>query len=140
LLGTISDGDIRRGLLKGLTLSSPITEIIHRNPLVVPPEMDRELVKQLMIANKIQQIPVVGEDRQVVDFTFGTKSRHRSCAESDGDHGRRNWNPITAAHEKCPKPLLPIAGKPMLEHIIERAKQEGFNTFLLAIHYPGSHD
>ena len=39
--------------------------------------------------------------------------------------------------EKCPKPLLPIAGRPMLEHIIERAKREGFNNFVLAIHYLG---
>ena len=44
LEGTISDGDIRRGLLKGLDLNSPIATVIHRNALVVPPEMERELV------------------------------------------------------------------------------------------------
>ena len=59
--GTISDGDIRRGLLKGLDLNSPIASVIHRNALVVPPELGRELVLQLMVANRIQQIPVVDE-------------------------------------------------------------------------------
>ena len=66
LEGTISDGDIRRGLLKGLDLNSPIASVIHRNALVVPPEMGREMVMQLMVANKIQQIPVVDEHRHVV--------------------------------------------------------------------------
>lgn len=59
LEGTISDGDIRRGLLKGMDLNSPITNVIHRNALVVPPEMTRDVVMQLMVANKIQQIPAV---------------------------------------------------------------------------------
>jgi Mg/Co/Ni transporter MgtE len=66
LEGTISDGDIRRGLLKGLNLNSPITSIIYRNALVVPPELGRELVMQLMLANKIQQIPVVDEQNHVL--------------------------------------------------------------------------
>ena len=66
LEGTISDGDIRRGLLKGLDLNSPITNVIHRNALVVPPEMTREMVKQLMVANKIQQIPTVDEQHHIV--------------------------------------------------------------------------
>ena len=39
--------------------------------------------------------------------------------------------------ERCPKPMLPVAGRPMLEHIIERARLEGFNHFVLAIHYLG---
>jgi CBS domain-containing protein len=65
LEGTISDGDIRRGLLKGLDLNSPIASVIHRNALVVPPEMVREMVMRLMVANKIQQIPVVDERHHV---------------------------------------------------------------------------
>ena len=66
LEGTISDGDIRRGLLKGLDLDSSIASIIRHNPLVVPPELGRELVKQLMVANKIQQIPIVDDQYKLV--------------------------------------------------------------------------
>jgi dTDP-glucose pyrophosphorylase len=138
LEGTISDGDIRRGLLKGLDLSSPLTSIIHRNALVVPPEMGRDLVMQLMVANKIQQIPVVDEQHHIVglhlwDEITTPPIRPNMMVIMAGGMGTR----LLPHTENCPKPLLPVAGKPMLEHIIERAKLEGFNHFVLAIHYLG---
>jgi dTDP-glucose pyrophosphorylase len=138
LLGSISDGDIRRGLLKGLDINSPITEIIHRNVLVVPPDMERELVMQLMVANKIQQIPVVDEQHRVVglhlwDEITTPPTRPNLMVIMAGGMGTR-LRPHT---ENCPKPLLLVAGKPMLEHIIERAKKEGFSHFVIAIHYLG---
>ena len=139
LEGTLSDGDIRRGLLKGQDLNSPITNIIHRNPLVVPPEMGRELVKQLMVANKIQQIPAVDERNNVVglhlwDEIATTPVRSNLMVIMAGGMGTR-LRPHT---ENCPKPLLLVAGKPMLEHIIEHAKSEGFSHFVLAIHHLGN--
>jgi dTDP-glucose pyrophosphorylase len=138
LEGTISDGDIRRGLLKGLDLNSPLTSIIHHNALVVPPDLGRDLVMQLMAANKIQQIPVVDEHHHVIglhlwDEISTPPSRPNLMVIMAGGMGTR-LRPHT---EDCPKPLLPVAGKPMLEHIIERAKLEGFNHFVLAIHYLG---
>jgi len=138
LEGTISDGDIRRGLLKGLDLNSPITTVIHRNALVVPPDMGREMVMQLMVANKIQQIPAVNEHYQVVglhrwDEITTPPVRPNLMVIMAGGMGTR-LRPYT---ENCPKPLLFVAGKPMLEHIIERAKLEGFSHFVLAIHYLG---
>jgi dTDP-glucose pyrophosphorylase len=138
LEGTISDGDIRRGLLKGLDLDSPIASIIHRNALVVPPEMGRDMVMQLMVANKIQQIPVVDEHRRVVglhlwDEVSTPPTRSNVMVIMAGGMGTR-LRPHT---ENCPKPMLSVAGKPMLEHIIERAKLEGFSHFVLAIHYLG---
>ncbi len=138
LEGTLSDGDIRRGLLKGLTLNSPITSVIHRNPLVVPPEMERKLVMQLMIANKVQQIPVVNEQHHLVGLHFWDEIttspvRANLMVIMAGGQGSR-LRPFT---ENCPKPLLPVQGKPMLEHIIEQAKMQGFRHFVLAIHYLG---
>lgn len=138
LEGIISDGDIRRGLLRGLDLNSPIASVIHRNPLVVPPEMGREMVMQLMFANKVQQIPVVDEHHHVVglhlwDEITTPPTRSNLMVIMAGGMGAR-LRPHT---ENCPKPMLPVAGKPMLEHIIDRAKLEGFNHFVLAIHYLG---
>ena len=139
LEGTISDGDIRRGLLKGLDLNSPIASIIHRNALVVQPELERRPVMQLMVANKIQQIPVVDEQQHVVglhlwdEITTSSPTRSNLMVIMAGGMGTR-LRPHT---ENCPKPMLPVAGKPMLEHIIDRAKSEGFNHFVLAIHYLG---
>lgn len=138
LVGTISDGDIRRGLIKGLDINSPITGIVHRNPLVVPPEMDRATVMQLMVSNKIQQIPVVNQQHQLVglhlwDEVVKPAERTNMMVIMAGGMGTR-LRPYT---ENCPKPLLSVGGRPMLEHIIGRAKLEGFSRFVLAVHYLG---
>ena len=138
LEGTISDGDIRRGLLKGLDMNSPVESIVHRNALVVPPQIGRESVRELMTANKIQQIPIVDENRHVVGLHLWDEISspiHRSniMVIMAGGIGSR-LRPYT---ETCPKPLLLVSGRPMLEHIIERAKLDGFIHFVLAIHYLG---
>jgi dTDP-glucose pyrophosphorylase len=139
LEGTISDGDIRRGLLKGLDMNSPLLSIIHKNALVVPPEMSRELVMQLMVANKIHQIPVVDEQHHIVGLHLWDEitvqpTRSNLMVIMAGGLGKR----LLPHTENCPKPLLPVAGKPMLEHIIERAKLEGFINFIIAINYLGN--
>lgn len=138
LLGTLTDGDIRRGLLRGLDLSSSIESLINREPLVVPPQLGRDTVLQLMQANKVHQLPVVGEDRHVVglhvwDELLVPGKRPNLMVIMAGGQGTR-LRPYT---ENCPKPLLPVGGRPMLEHIIERARAEGFERFVLAIHYLG---
>lgn len=138
LEGTISDGDIRRGLLEGLDLNSPIASVIHHNALVVLPQMGRDLAMQLMVVNKVQQIPVVDEHHHVVglylwDTIITAPTRPNLMVIMAGGMGTR-MRPHT---DNCPKPLLSVAGKPMLEHIINRAKLEGFNHFVLAIHYLG---
>ena len=138
LIGTISDGDIRRGLLKGLELSSSIDPIVHKNALVVPPELTREVVLQFMIANKLQQIPIVNEKMQVVGLHLWDEIsipnvRPNVMVIMAGGKGTR-LHPQT---ENCPKPMLPVNGKPILEHIIERARVEGFSHFIFAIHHLG---
>jgi dTDP-glucose pyrophosphorylase len=138
LVGTVSDGDIRRGLLRGLDLSSPVASIIHRDALVVPPGMARETVTKLMVANKIMQIPVVDEHRRVIgmhlwDELVAPLERVNQMIIMAGGRGSR-LHPDTAS---CPKPMLLVSGRPMLEHIIERAKENGFRRFVLAVHYLG---
>lgn len=138
LIGTLSDGDIRRGLLKGLELSSPIESIIHRNPLVVPETLTRDLVLQLMTANKVRQVPIVDVENRVIGLHLWDElaekvERPNIMVIMAGGKGTR-LRPHT---KSCPKPMLEIAGKPMLEHIIERAKSEGFERFILSIHYLG---
>ena len=115
----------RRGLLKGLNLNSPIESLIHRSALVVPPTMGREMVLQLMVANKIQQIPVVDERQIIVglhlwDEITTTPKRSNLMIIMAGGKGTR-LRPFT---ENCPKPLVALAGKPMLEHIIERGVEK----------------
>ena len=138
LEGTISDGDIRRGLLKGLDLGSSIESITHRNALVVPPSFGRDMVMQLMRSNQLQQIPVVDEQQRVVGLHLWNEittppPRDNLMVIMAGGKGTR----LMPHTENCPKPMVLVAGKPMLQHIIERSQQEGFNHFVLAINYLG---
>lgn len=138
LIGTLSDGDIRRGLLNGLELDSSIASIINRKPLVAPETLAREAVTQLMSANQIRQIPIVDMSNRVVglhlwDHLADRVKRPNVMVIMAGGKGTR----LLPHTENCPKPMLDIAGKPMLEHILQRAKLEGFKNFLISINYLG---
>jgi dTDP-glucose pyrophosphorylase len=138
LIGTLTDGDIRRGLLRGLGLDSPIDSITYVHPLVVPPELGTDMVLHLMQANRIHQLPVVDEQRQVVglhlwDELIVPGARPNLMILMAGGEGKR-LRPHTA---NCPKPLLPVGGKPILEHILDRAKSQGFQKFVIAVHFLG---
>ncbi|MBS0418962.1 MAG: nucleotidyltransferase family protein [Proteobacteria bacterium] len=136
LAGTLTDGDIRRGLIRGLTLDSPVNSLFKPDPLVVPPEMGGETVLQLMRANGFGAIPVVDAARRVVGLHLLNRlltpnRRSNLMVIMAGGKGTR----LLPHTQDCPKPLLPINGKPMLEHIIERARAEGFQRFVIAVHY-----
>lgn len=138
LIGTVTDGDIRRALLRGLTLESSIDTIVYREPLVVPPQIERELALQLMQSNKVHQLPVVDENRRVVGLhqmgdLMSPQRRSNLMVIMAGGQGRR-LRPHT---ENCPKPLLPVGDKPMLEHCIDQAKLDGFERFVITLHYLG---
>lgn len=138
LEGTVTDGDVRRALLRGGNMRTPVENIMSRKSLVVPPDLHREAVLHLMRVNKIHQIPVVDEARRLVGLhvwseVAGERKHANLFVIMAGGRGTR-LRPHT---ENCPKPMLEVAGKPMLEHIITKAKGEGFARFVLAIHYLG---
>jgi dTDP-glucose pyrophosphorylase len=138
LIGTITDGDIRRGMLRGLSLDAQISQILNSSPLVVPVSVGRSLVLQLMRANKVRQLPAIDEAGKVVglhllDELMVPSSRENTMVIMAGGKGVR-LRPYT---ENCPKPLLPIDGRPILEHIIERAKVDGIHHFVISVHYLG---
>lgn len=136
LLGTVTDGDIRRGLLRGLDLRTGIEQILFTNPLVAPPEMSRDMILHLMRVNRLLQMPVVDGQHKVVGLhlwndIIAQPERKNLMVIMAGGMGTR----LLPYTEDCPKPMLPVAGKPMLEHIIERAKNEGFRHFVLSVRY-----
>jgi len=137
LVGTISDGDIRRGLLRGLNLKSPAMEIVQRKPMVVENGASRLEVQILMSTSKIQQIPIVDDGGKIVSVHFWDAPpearRESTFVIMAGGLGTRLW-PHT---NSVPKGMLTIAGKPMLEHIISQAIGDGFRKFNIAIRHLG---
>jgi len=138
LLGTITDGDIRRGLLGGLNIKSPIKSLINKKPVTVSKFLSKNSVDKLMQINKIQQIPIINKKGIVKglhvwnEITFD-EERSNQIIVMAGGKGKRML-PYT---KKCPKPLLTIGNKPILEHILIKSKSEGFNNFIFSINYLG---
>ena len=138
LVGTITDGDIRRALLKSVNLEKPISEIVNKTPFVVSATMSEEAAMHLMKLNNVLQIPVVDSNGLLSglhvwrDLTQ-PNTRPNTMVIMAGGRGLR-LHPHT---ENCPKPMLEVGGKPMLQHIIERGKLSGIKNYLLATHYLG---
>ena len=139
LVGTITDGDIRRGLIDGHSIQDSLTSIANKSPVTVCPESSNDQVIALMRNRKISQIPIVDSGNVVVGLhtwanLFSTKpARMNSFFIFAGGKGRR-LKPFT---NDCPKPMLDVAGKPILLRILERAKSQGFQKFIFAVNYLG---
>ena len=138
LFGSVTDGDLRRGLLRGLSMEDSVREIANRSPLVVPEGTDRKLVRSLMSANKVHQIPVVDDNGCPIGLHLWEEldtppERENVMVVMAGGKGTR-LRPYT---ENCPKPMLRVAGKPILQHIVERAQSQGFVRFVFSLNYLG---
>ena len=139
-VGTITDGDIRRGLLKGLSLSDGVSLVVKKDSISVSEDMQLELVNQIMKLNQISQIPTIDSKSRVVGLyewsasNSGIKTRENLMIIMAGGIGKR-LRPYT---DNCPKPMLLVHNKPIIEHIILNAKSEGFNKFIISINYLGT--
>ena len=138
LLGTVTDGDIRRGLLQGRNLSSSIRLVMQLNATTVSPDANSLQVKQLMSEKKIAHIPIVDIEWRVLGLHTSDNISKLSLKENlfvimAGGKGERLL-PLTS---KTPKPMLPLGGKPIIERIIDRAKAEGFFNFVISLNYLG---
>ena len=127
LIGTITDGDVRRGLLKGLTTKNKITSIINKNPVIVNYRANSNQIKKMMSKFDVRQIPAVNEKKQVVNLFILDKPNLPRKIDNNiifmvGGKGKRLM-PLT---KLTPKPMLRVKGIPILERLIEKAKIEGF--------------
>ena len=138
LLGTVTDGDIRRGLLKGVSLEDQVSLVMHKNPFVAKMSESRDLILKKALEKKIYQIPIVDENGivigiEVIEELIKPKEKNNKVILMVGGLGTR-LRPLT---EKVPKPLLKVGDKPILETIIENFKKYGFVNFILTINYKG---
>ena len=138
LLGTITDGDLRRGLLKGLKLNSPITNLINKKFFYATKFMSTSYINKMMYSNQIHHMPILDKDKKVLGLkVLGENSlierKKNLIIIMAGGRGSRMM-PLT---KRLPKPLLHVRNKPILEHILLKAKSEGFRKFIFSINYLG---
>ena len=139
LVGTICDGDIRRALLKGLTLDSSISSIIQTNYHKANSEVSKKEISKIMKDNSISQIPIVSKENELIGLEISQDLLPNTskliipnyALLMAGGRGSR-LKPIT---NDCPKPLLPINGKPILEIILEQCINSGIRNFYISVHY-----
>ncbi|MBI1911089.1 MAG: CBS domain-containing protein [Deltaproteobacteria bacterium] len=144
LIGTVTDGDIRRGIINGLELTSPLKEVMRTKFVSVNENCPnyRKKAKELMKKHFIEYVPVLDRRHKLVDivswieFVNGAGRQENIRQESPiiimaGGKGTR-LDPFTKI---LPKPLIPVGNKPIIEHIIDRFHERGFYKFILVLNY-----
>ncbi|RLA83862.1 MAG: alcohol dehydrogenase [Epsilonproteobacteria bacterium] len=136
LLGTISDGDIRRALLNNISLDDTVEKVYFKNPTTVNINDTKETILNICKIKKIHQIPVVDDDNNIVgleilDELIGSTTKSNKVVLMVGGLGTR-LRPLT---ETTPKPMLPVGGKPILQTIVEKFVSYGFVNIVMCIGY-----
>jgi dTDP-glucose pyrophosphorylase len=139
LLGTVSDGDVRRAMLAGTTLEDPVDPVVHREPTSAPVGCDPATLLRLMTERGIEQVPLLDAERRVVDIAFLRDVVQDSLAADTpvvlmaGGEGQR-LRPLTAL---TPKPMLPVGDedRPLLETTLSQIAEAGFRKVLLTVNY-----
>jgi dTDP-glucose pyrophosphorylase len=138
LLGTVTDGDIRRGILNNKTMTDPVEMIMNPKPVSISINDSEKKFQQITTLNKrCRIIPVLDEKARVVDIKLTTlvhtKTMNNPVLIMAGGLGTR-LRPLT---NDCPKPLLKVGKKPILEIILDNFIDHGFYDFYISINYKG---
>lgn len=138
LIGTVTDGDVRRGMLRGLGLGAPVAEIMNRTPKVVSHKDGTKRVQAIMHSLLLRQVPIVDDNGRVCGLvTANDLLRPEGAARENhvvlmaGGLGNR-LRPLT---EDTPKPLLRVGTKPLLETILETFISFDFRNFYISVNY-----
>lgn len=139
LVATVTDGDVRRAILRGLALEAPVAEVSNRQFTAVGPDAASKEVLTLMLARSIKQVPVLSSDGQVLglhvlpDLIGGVSERSQWAVVMAGGEGQR-MRPLT---ENVPKPMLRVGNQLILGRIITQLVAYGFRRIFLSINYLG---
>jgi len=137
LLGTVTDGDIRRGILRGFSYEEPVTKIMKKNPVTTGKNVSKNEILELMRINDVARIPVLNEKGQVVGIEFLDNFLSKPTKKDNivvlmaGGLGSR-LRPLTG---ECPKPMLLIGDKPLMEIILLNFIEYGFHRFYISVNY-----
>ena len=136
LIGTLTDGDIRRALIKYIPLNTQIKDIMFKQPHTANYKTGSEKLLEILYKNNIMQIPLIDENNKLVGIKTLKKLTKKIKYDNPifimaGGLGKR-LIPLT---EKIPKPMLEIGGKPLLEKTIEQFINSGFHNFYISTFY-----
>jgi dTDP-glucose pyrophosphorylase len=136
LLGTVTDGDIRRGILRGFPLDSSIELVMNSSPIYEKQGKRIFFYKELMRTRQLRQLPILNNSHQVQRILFADDiaevlQKENVVVLMVGGLGTR-LRPYT---DDIPKPMLKVGDKPILETIIEGFKNYGFTRFVLSVNY-----
>ncbi|WP_426448489.1 nucleotidyltransferase family protein [Siccibacter colletis] len=137
LLGVVTDGDIRRGILNNVSLDVPITELMNPNPIIAYEETARNQIVRMMREKGILALPVIDKKTSQI---IGLKTLENTLSRTKyqnpvfimaGGFGTR-LRPLT---DDCPKPMLKVGNRPILETLLIQFSEAGFENFYISTHY-----
>lgn len=136
LIGTLTDGDIRRGLLRGIDLNCTIETIYNKTPTLAKVGDNADKILSLAIDKKLRQVPIIDAAGKVVDIKeidafVKPQQKLNKVILMAGGLGER-LRPLTI---NTPKPMLNVGNKPILQTIIEKFKENGYSNFIICLNY-----
>ncbi len=136
LLGVVTDGDVRRGILGGVSLESPVSEIMNPTPKFASRDEQNSQIIERMNRHAIHHMPLVDASGRVVSVFTIEDLMHPPEATTPvvlmaGGRGQRLY-PLT---KDVPKPMLPIGGMPLLEIILRKLSSQGFVNVYISVNY-----
>ncbi len=136
LIGTLTDGDIRRGLLKGMELDASIEDLYNHHPVSVRLSDTKERIMEISVDRRIYQIPVLDEEGRVIrlaeiDQLLRQEKHPNTVVLMAGGLGSR-LKPLT---DHTPKPMLSVGGKPILETVITQFRKHGYLKMVISLNY-----
>lgn len=136
LKGTVTDGDIRRAILKGVALQDSVERAMNPSPAVASVGVDRQEVLGRMRRAQVRHMPIVDSSgslvgMEILDDLLAPQVRSNPVLLMAGGMGKR----LTPLTEDCPKPMLQVGGKPILETILLKFADHGFRRFYLSVNY-----
>ncbi len=136
LLGVVTDGDVRRGILKNIPLTEPVERIMNAHPYCLPDGVSRAEARRLLDEKQITHVPTV-DSRGKVTGVISNVDRPETtvCPYTAvlmvGGLGTR----LGELTSECPKPMLPVSGRPVLETIVRNLREHGFRDFVFCVNY-----
>ena len=138
VVGTITDGDIRRALLDGITVDYPVAKVMNKDFLFIKKHnYSEQKASELFIKHSIKQLPILDTKKNLVSIVFTDDIKAKNDTKENcvvimaGGMGKR----LGKITNECPKPMLLVNNKPIIEHIIDRLRTYGFSKYYITVNY-----